>query len=85
MAHRNIYRGITVNLHPQAQFPACSTSSYPVQCRVEFGNGRYCGNALAAQLRQLLPLRCVYVNKAVHISYAEALNIVLWELLPLCS
>jgi hypothetical protein len=41
--------------------------------------------AIAAQLRQLLPLPRVDIHEPVHITDAEALHAVLGELLPLRS
>jgi hypothetical protein len=52
---------------------------------MEFCNGWNRGYALAAELRKLLTLRRVDVDKAVHVTYAEALHAVLRILLPLRS
>lgn len=52
---------------------------------MEFGYRRHSGDALATQLRQLLSLACIHVDKAVHVADAEALDVVAGELLPLGS
>lgn len=72
-------------LHPQTQLSGCRTRSYPIHCRMEFGYRRHSGDALATQLRQLLSLACIHVDKAVHVADAEALDVVAGELLPLGS
>lgn len=72
-------------LHPQTQLSGCRTRSNPVHCRMEFGYCRHSGNTLATQLRQLLSLAGVYIDKAVHVADAEALDVVAGELLPLGS
>jgi hypothetical protein len=72
-------------LHPETKLAAGSSSSYPVECRMELGNCRYCCNAVSPKLRQLLPFGCVYVDEAVHVADAESLHAVLGELLPLGS
>jgi len=52
---------------------------------MELRDGWNGGDAFAAQLRELLSLRCVYVHEAVHVADAEALDAVLGVLLPLGS
>ena len=44
---------------------------------MEFGHGWHGGDALASELRKLLPFGRVYVHKAIHVANAEALNAIL--------
>jgi len=52
---------------------------------MKLGHRRHSRNALAAQLRQLLAFCGVDIDEAVHVADAEALDVVLGVLLPLCS
>jgi hypothetical protein len=61
-------------LHPQAQLSTGSASSDPVQRRMKLRNGRHRSNAFSTELRQLLSLRRVNVDKAIHVANAESLH-----------
>lgn len=52
---------------------------------MELGDGRNGRDALASQLRKLLTFRCVHIDKAIHVTYAEPLDAILRKLLPLGS
>ena len=71
--------------HPQAQLAARGPGRDPLLRRVELSDGRDGGDALATQLRQLVPARGVDVDEAVHVTYAEALYPILRLQLPLRS
>jgi len=71
--------------HPQTQLPTRRPRSHPIHTRMKLRNRRHSRNPLAPQLRQLLALCCVDIDEAVHVADAEALDVVLGVLLPLCS
>lgn len=50
---------------------------------MEDSHSRDSGNTVTSQLRELLPISTIYVDKAVHVSNAEALDGVLRRELPL--
>ena len=75
--------GYTTILHPKTQLPTRRPRSDPVQCWMEFRNGGHSSDTVTTQLCQLLALRGVDIDETVHISDAEALDVVLWVLLPL--
>ena len=52
---------------------------------MELSYSRHRRDAIAAQLRQLLALRRVDIDEAIHVADAKALNAILRELLPLCT
>jgi hypothetical protein len=72
-------------LHPQTQFPGGSPPSYPIVDLVEHRNCWYSGDTLSSQLSELGAIRAVYIDKSVHISDTELLNVVLRVSLPLWS
>lgn len=62
-------------LHPQTQLPARRPARDPIARGVELRHGRHGGDgALAAELRQLRPVRGVDVDEAVHVADAEAVD-----------
>ena len=52
---------------------------------MKLGDSRYRSNAITSQLSELLALGRVDVDKAIHISNAEALNAIARTLLPLST
>lgn len=52
---------------------------------MELRNSWYSCDTITTQLGELFTLRCVYVDKAIHVADAEALDAVLWVELPLCT
>lgn len=61
-------------LHPKTQLPTASAGSDPVLRRVKSRDSRHSRDALAAELRKLLAFGCIYINKTIHVAYAEALD-----------
>lgn len=62
------------HLHPQAHLTAGGPASNPVLAAVEHSHCRNGGDTVAPELGKLISRVAVDVDKAVHVSNAEALN-----------
>ncbi|GMG02385.1 unnamed protein product [Aspergillus oryzae var. brunneus] len=69
--------------HPQTDFPARCTTGYPILTTMENCNGGYGSDAVASKLRELVTRTTVDVDKTIHISDAESLDMRLRIYLPL--
>ena len=71
--------------HPQAQLPARGSGGNPLLRGVELGHGRHGTNACAAELGQLVAVRGVNIDEAVHVADTEAVDRIRGVELPLGS
>lgn len=70
-------------LHPQTNLATCSTTNDPVHASVEDGYSRHSSDTLSVELGELVSGGTVDIDKAVHVSDAESLDVRLWVQLPL--
>ena len=68
--------------HPQTKFPTRSPGPDPIHLGVKLGYGGDGGDAVTAQLRELLAIARVDVHEAIHVADAEPLHAVGGMALP---